>query len=459
MVTMLARRFAWLTLVPLGGCTQTAEVLTKRIHDDQSPPPPSIDAAVAPLDAATGPAFTDGTRPHASSDPRTTEPEWTQTDTTSSDTDSPETRLLEAPPLAVGAGHNATCAILNNSRLNLLWCIGETETQETDGNEDPNDLSRGDFVHASGGERHMCALDTLGEVFCWGDNSNGQLGNDQVGYSTQLRRVRLPRAATQISSGASHVCAITDQADLYCWGNNAEGQLGIGSFEEEDRRDLWWAEPTLVGMGPWIAVAAGHSHTCGVRSDGTLSCWGRNVEGQVGNHGVTQLTEPTLVNSEHSWREAVAGESHSCGLRTDGTLWCWGSNSTENAGYPLGVESSWQLAEPTQVGDQRWQDLATSSFHTCAVTENRELWCWGRNDEGQLGMGDTVSRTTPTFVRDDVSGVATGRFHTCIVTGIANDVMCTGSNEFGQLALPDDAQHSTFTSLTEEWSRYLGIEL
>jgi alpha-tubulin suppressor-like RCC1 family protein len=264
---------------------------------------------------------------------------------------------------------------------------------------------------------------------------------------------------SQLSSGASHVCAITDNGQLYCWGNNWEGQLGVGDvFEDDEARNDERREPTLVDEGPWISISAGEGHTCGVKSDGTLSCWGRNAEQQSGNHGEAQLNSPTLVNTEHSWKQAAAGQSHSCGLRTDGSLWCWGSNTAQDAGYPLGLETEWQLTEPTPVGDGRWNSLATTGFHTCAVAENSDLWCWGRNDAGQLGTGDTDLRRTPTMIRSNTRDAVTGRFHSCVVTTEQDDVLCTGSNELGQLALLSDEHRSTFTSLREELERYISVQ-
>lgn len=460
MVTMARGRRVWWTALALCGCTQTAEVLTKSAHGDHNAVTPEQDGAVSPLDAGGEPAVTPTSpAPQETSAPLKPPSSDTPDGALPPDETSEPKPLIEAPQLAVGAGHNTTCVIFNQLPVSGLWCFGEAEITPLEGSEQAEETTRGLFVAATGGEHHMCVRDTLGHVYCWGDNNNGQLGDAKPDYAPRPRHVWLPRPVTQLSSGASHVCAITDNGQLYCWGSNFDGQLGVGSETSDDdgSRDSVRREPTLVDEGPWISIAAGDSHTCGVKSDGTLACWGRNSEGQVGNHGETQLHSPRLVNTEHSWKQAVAGQSHSCGLRTDGTLWCWGRNTAQDSGYPLGIETEWQLTDPTPVSNERWRSVATGGLHTCATSESAEIWCWGRNDAGQLGTGDTELRRTATFVRNDGGEVATGRFHSCMVTAARDDVLCTGSNEFGQLALLSDEHHSTFTSLRDELERYVSL--
>src|SRR5690606_261189 len=127
------------------------------------------------------------------------------------------------------------------------------------------------------------------------------------------------------------------------------------------------------------------------------------------------------------------------------------SSADGGVSYPLG--SSERLNEPTQISDQRWASISTSAFHTCAVADNGEVSCWGHNDVGQLGTGDTEPRDAPTLVGDGLRAAVTGRRHSCVVTEDQDDVLCTGSNEFGQLPLPDEQSRSKFTSLGEEWLR------
>lgn len=446
-----SQRLLWIVLSS-SGCTQTGEVLTKRLHDEQSYPVQATDAAVSPPDAGTStPA------PSVSLDPTTSPPSTSDqhaADAGSSDDTGPSEPVLERPVLTVGAGYHTTCLILNRSPLNVLWCFGEVPIDPNE-RSDSETAPSGPFVAVTGGEHHMCALDERGQVWCWGDNTHSQLGASKPAATSSPRRVRLPRPVVQLSAGGAHTCAITDKGELHCWGRNHQGQLGVNDARtSDDSRDDGKYTPNLVDRGPWISVSAGDAHTCGVKSDGSLWCWGRNDERQSGNRDETRVDAPTAINTEHSWRVAAVGRTHSCGLRTDGTLWCWGSNAA-GVSYPLG--SNEPLNEPTQIGEQRWASLSTSAFHTCAVAENGDVACWGNNDVGQLGTGDTDPRDVPTLVGDGARAVVTGLAHSCVVKADQDDVLCTGSNEFGQLPLPDEESRTTFTSLGEEWLRYVEV--
>src|SRR5690606_26790086 len=242
MVTMRARppsgfwprtsqRLLWVSTLTALGCTQTGEVLTKRLHDEQSHPVQAPDAAVSPQDAASPPLSSS-----VSQDLTTTRPSPTselRADAGSTDFTGPSGPILQRPVLAVGAGHHTTCLILNRSPLNVLWCFGDVPI-------DPNERSDSDsaasdpFVAVTGGEHHMCALDERGQVWCWGDNSDGQLGASKPASTSSPRRVRLPRPVVQLSAGSAHTCAITDTGELYCWGRNQEGQLGVDEVQEGD---------------------------------------------------------------------------------------------------------------------------------------------------------------------------------------------------------------------------------
>lgn len=446
-----------LSAVVFSGCTRTAEVLSRQV-ESQSSTAAETDSAVITQDVASGDM---SSRTFASSDVTvvgTTASIETSTDSSSSTPFEP----LIAPELGVGTALNTTCAFLNyedgesNTVDAVFACFGQDDLEPLTLSELSPAARQARLVSIIGGERHVCLLTSEGDVWCWGDNSLGQLGGFAGERTAVPTKVVLPEPVQRISSGAAHVCAISATRTLYCWGDNSEGQLGLGNLDSDagapqHERGV----PVAVDADPWISVGAGLRHTCGVKSDGSAWCWGRNREGQVSEDPGAQFASPHRVNTDHSWHQVVAGEVHTCALRSDGTLWCWGSNA-EDLEYPLGLTSSAQPLGPTQIGDDRWKSLAARWAHTCAVSQGNELSCWGRNTQGQLGTGDNELRREPTSVADGVAEVTVGLDHTCITTTDL-DILCSGSNQFGQLGIPESEHQLRFTSLIAEWSELLAV--
>jgi len=307
------------------------------------------------------------------------------------------------------------------------------------------------WSHLATGAGHSCALDSLGNVYCWGDNSRGQLGQGDRASRNAPALVALPQPATQISSKFGHSCALLIDAELYCWGQNFEGQLG--QADQPPTGDDTLADgltPVPIGSANWRAVDAGDGHTCAIQLDGGLWCWGRNSEHELGSDPRIQVREPIQVTSGGPWLGVVACQNHTCGIMQDFTLWCWGQNtgSATNDGFPLGIAGATQLDAPTQVGTSAdWSSVRSNTFHTCALNRSAEMWCWGRNIEGQLGTGDLEFRSEPTRIATDISAVSVGRFTTCAITE-SGDLRCTGENSDGQLGTGDLNRRSTLTSIT-----------
>jgi alpha-tubulin suppressor-like RCC1 family protein len=146
----------------------------------------------------------------------------------------------------------------------------------------------------------------------------------------------------------------------------------------------------------------------------------------------------------------AAGQNHTCALKQDRTVWCWGSNtgSASNDGFPLGIDGATLLDSPTRVGTGNdWTVIRTNTFHSCALNRTEELYCWGRNLEGQLGLGDEALRSSPTRAAAGVLAVSVGRFTTCEITDAA-EVRCAGTNDQAQLGTGDYTRRSEFTVVT-----------
>jgi alpha-tubulin suppressor-like RCC1 family protein len=284
-----------------------------------------------------------------------------------------------------------TCGI---SSTNAAYCWGENNKGQLGDNSEttrfvPTPVSGGySFSTISTGQGHSCGITTDGTAFCWGNNNLGQLGDN----STENHLVPTPVSNTlslsfsAISTGLSHTCAITITDDIYCWGSNTNGQLGDDSVVDS-------SIPIIVhGTHTFIAISAGNKHTCALTSDSNIYCWGLNDSGQLGIGSTSEQYTPQLVAPPNPFTSLVAGGGHTCGLTSSG-LYCWGSNLHGQ----LGEDSTNDRYVPTLVhGYLDFDSIGAGGVHTCGVTASTGAYCWGRNLYGQIGDGTVTSRHTPT---------------------------------------------------------------
>lgn len=352
--------------------------------------------------------------------------------------------------LAVGGSH--TCALLQAGGVacwgrNLSGQLGNGAN--LDQKTPVTVVGLGGLVAAlAAGANHTCALLQSGAVQCWGDNTNGQLGDG----STTARNV--PTAVTglagpvkAIATGSDHTCAILTDGRVQCWGDNARGQLGDGS--REDR-----TSPVLVSnLRDVIAtVAAGRFHTCALAIDGDLWCWGTNNRGQLGTGSLESSRMPIRVTSVPGDATALtAGMDHTCALFKTKLPYCWGSNRARQLGQDApGVASVPQLLQLAPLSNgvapiSGIPAIGSGRYHTCLITPERGVQCWGRNSDGQLGDGTQLSRPQPVNITGFSSGVmsvALGAEHSCVLLQ-SGGVQCWGSNTAGQLGDGTITEHLT----------------
>jgi hypothetical protein len=247
-----------------------------------------------------------------------------------------------------------------------------------------------------GGQLHTCA-GSGGTLYCWGGNRVGQLGTG-AGSTTTPTRVDLDGWA-ETTAAQDHTCAVLIGGARTCWGWNGNAQLGNGAVE---RRAI--GRPTLAPAGDlsWSTLASGWFHTCGLTRDRRLACWGSNSRSASAEPAATEaVVLPTPVDDSVTWSGVTAGGFHSCGVKSDGSLWCWGMNESGE----LGLGDAADREAPTQVGctDGRcttgWTTVGAGSFHTCAIRGAGELWCWGGGQNGQLGVGTNATEDSATLPR------------------------------------------------------------
>lgn len=296
----------------------------------------------------------------------------------------------------------------------------------------------------AGGTSHTCIVDLAGDVFCWGANDVGQLGNGGRAASARPVQVEGVAGVVAITAGGDHTCALQQDGALLCWGAGGQGQLGQGLFLDS-------LEPVAVERlpGTAVAVAAGRTHTCAVADNDLTYCWGSNANGQLGRAttgtgAVASTFVPLQVPGVPTGTVALAaGWEHTCAARAVGAPRCWGANAQGQAGN--GTTDAVATAALVQgvPGTSRVLSLAGGASHSCALTDDGDLFCWGSNGSGELG-NDTVSAqpaTSAVLVEREPNNVFTslslGDRFSCatseLLSGRRGEAMCWGRNDNGQL--------------------------
>lgn len=281
----------------------------------------------------------------------------------------------------------------------------------------------------AGGDTHTCGIDADGSVACWGNGLVGQLGS---GFRTNVLAPVFISSGLRfkaLAAGFVHTCGLAVDSTAYCWGGDAVGQLG------DDGAITDTVPVAVTGGHKFVALTIGYQHTCGVVAGGAAYCWGSNSAGELGNGTTSQNPNPAPVpvSGGLSFTSLAAGDAHTCGLASDSTAYCWGGNDFGS----LGDSSTTSRAVPGPVaGGRKFASIGASRYHTCAITGTGDAYCWGNNISGELGdSSGNVMQVIPVAVHAGgvrFTAIVAGYNHTC-ARATTSDLYCWGGNDNGQV--------------------------
>ena len=348
--------------------------------------------------------------------------------------------------LATGSFH--TCGLLENGSA-MCWGL-DNYGQLGDGGDATNRNKPISFVALSEGEtiKHIyakhhqtCIILDDNTASCWGFNEDGQSGDDSTNtYKSPSAKVQFPEGKTvkSMGMGLKHNCAILKDDSLACWGLDPHGALGNGDSDTSDKyTPQIIATPTDRTI---VKIEPGATHTCGLFDDGGVMCWGRDNVGQLGNGGASDTIHSPSSNVElpegRAATDLSVGDHHSCAVLDNGSIACWG----QNAFGQLGVNTTTNALTPVYphlpTGSSA-VEVTAGPYSTCAILENSSVYCWGHNNYGRLGIGVSGGvYQTPMFVEGAVEVVelSANYDHTC---GLSENgsISCWGRNKYGGLGI------------------------
>lgn len=310
-----------------------------------------------------------------------------------------------------------------------------------------------DVIELEAGTAHTCAVHEDGTASCWGRNDEGRIGDSTSGTDRYVATsVSVLSSVSYISAGRLHTCAIDgESSDVYCWGSDENGQLGNGGAGST-------VFPQSFGLTGVQSISAGHAHTCAVHSNGIVQCWGSKLDGRLGDYcsiGECSGSRESPVDV-YRYDETVTngktvkvGRKHSCVLLDSGLVECWGDNFYGQLGDGADVPNSDYARQVSGLSDVT--TIAAGSYHNCAISDG-DIYCWGSNYFKQLGQSSGETYNTPQQVSglSNVSAITAGSNFSCALSD--GQVFCWGANDKGQLGSSSADTHVPTTVMADESS-------
>ena len=348
--------------------------------------------------------------------------------------------------LATGNSH--TCAILENGSA-MCWGL-DNYGQLGDGGDATNLIKPTSFVSIDGGQTvaqiyarqlRTCIVLADNSASCWGFNEDGQAGDDSTNtYKSPSGKVEFPqgKGVKSMGMGLKHTCAILEDDTLTCWGLDSHGALGNGVSDTSDK----YTPQTITTPSDRkvVKVEPGETHTCILLDDGGVMCWGRDNVGQLGNGDTSDTIHAPSSNVElpegRAATDLSVGNHHSCALLDNGSITCWGLNNYGQLGEntttnrPIPVYAHLPTGSPAV-------SVSVGPHSSCAILENSSVYCWGHNHYGRLGIGVTGGiYQLPMFVEGatNVVDLSLDYDHTCALSENGS-ISCWGRSKYGPLGI------------------------
>jgi len=332
-----------------------------------------------------------------------------------------------APGVILAAGHYHTCAIRSGGRV---YCWGtRSQVQVCDPNcitEPPHEIEGLTGVtEITAGIVHACALKGDGTLRCWGGNENGEVGPFEKVADLPPQLLELGQPVRHVGSGVSFTCAVLLDGSTLCWGNTPTfAQRGGGSVDPE----------LVENLGPVAFLSGALEHACAILESGEVECWGvpRFAQLGMGEPVSSDPNSPVRVTGLTGVLFLDSQPSRNCILFGVSDPVCWGLNIER----PPTVESGnveQPIPMPLSLGAPMTR-VSLGSFHACGVRNDGHVVCWGANNAGELGVGDTDEHAGAVEVLGltDAVEIAAGANHTCVLRS-DQSVWCWGSNAYRQL--------------------------
>jgi len=252
-----------------------------------------------------------------------------------------------------------------------------------------------DFLKVSMGSNHTMVVKPDGSLWGWGDANDGKMGTGNLtDVSNAVQIGALTDWGVVSAGGGNKTLAVKTDGTLWSWGSGGRGQLGLGNATA-------YSSPKQVGgLTNWssnsahlsASYSASASTSFAIKTDGTLWAWGYNNKGQLGLGNTTNYSSPKQVGALTTWAFVFSGKAQSAAIKTDGTLWTWGNGGKG----VLGLNNKLNYSSPKQVGAlTNWSSIAIGNYNRLAVKTDGTLWAWGYGWYGRLGLGNQTGYSSP----------------------------------------------------------------